>query len=108
MLINYVHTFFTGPLLIYIGYTKTKCKLMHNLLIILGVAIILAFLNRWYNKELYAWLFVHLLLFASLLIYVGYKQGEAPKYLYSFLLAIGIAATGFHGIKVVEEYVKND
>jgi hypothetical protein len=67
--------------------------------------IVLAFLNRFFRKELYAWLFVHLFLFAALLLSVSVLKvmgKKVPPYLYSFLVAVGIAAVGYHIYKVVK------
>jgi hypothetical protein len=76
--------------------------IFHNLL---SIIIIILFIYRYINKELYAWLYVHLLLFATLLFYISYlrfREKKIPKYLYSFLIAIGIGSVGYHIIKLYQ------
>ena len=102
-IISLIHIFITGPLFIYIGLMKPKHILFPLILFFLGLIILVAFIYRFVKKQLYAWLYVHLLLFATLLFYICYlrfTQQKIPNYLYSFLLAIGIAAIGYHIIKL--------
>jgi len=52
---------------------------------------------------MYAWLYVHLVLFVPLFIYIAYHRiinQKIPNYTYSFLLAIGIAAFGYHLVRL--------
>ena len=105
-IINLIHIFITGPLFIYIGLTKSYNIIFSIILFILAVIIVSAFIYRYFNKQLYAWLYVHLLLFATLLFYISYlrfTQQKIPDYLYSFLIAIGIAAIGYHIIKLIKQ-----
>jgi hypothetical protein len=103
LIISLVHVFFTGPLLIYIGLTKPINIIYYYILLLLAVIITIAFIYRYLYKQLYAWLYVHLLLFATLLysiFYLKITNNKIPYYLYSFLLAIGIAAIGYHLIRI--------
>jgi len=109
-IISLFHVFVSGPLLIYIGLTKSYNFLFSLLLFLFGITIITAFIYKYLNKQLYAWLYIHLLLFASLFLYISYlrfTQKPIPDYLYSFLVAIGIAAVGYHIIKLYK-YTKNN
>jgi len=109
-IISLFHVFVSGPLLIYIGLTKSYNFLFSLLLFLFGITIITAFIYKYLNKQLYAWLYIHLFLFASLFLYISYlrfTQKLIPDYLYSFLVAIGIAAVGYHIIKLYK-YGKND
>ena len=106
IMISLIHIFITGPLFIYIGLTKSYNIIFSIILFILAVIIVTAFIYRYFNKQLYAWLYVHLLLFATLLFYISYlrfTQQKIPDYLYSFLIAIGIAAIGYHIIKLIKQ-----
>jgi hypothetical protein len=107
ILINSVHVLFTGPFLIYVGLYQPQSIYFYVVLFILAIAIVLAFINRYINKELYAWLFVHLFLFMTLLASTSilrFMDKPIPNYLFSFLLAIGIAAVGYHSIKIVKHF----
>lgn len=109
LIISLVHVFITGPLFIYIGLTKPINMIYYYILLLLAVIIVLAFIYRYLYKQLYAWLYVHLLLFASLLFSIFYLKimnKEVPYYLYSFLIAIGIAAIGYHLIKIFKSIYK--
>ena len=73
-------------------------------LLLLAILIIITFIYRYLKKQLYAWLYIHLLLFVTLLLcicYLRFTQQKIPKYLYSFLIAIGIAAIGYHILKIL-------
>ena len=105
LIISAVHVLFTGPFLLYVGVVQPENIYFYYVLFGLAVVIILAFLNRFFRKELYAWLFVHLFLFAALLLSVSVLKimgKKVPPYLYSFLVAVGIAAVGYHIYKVVK------
>ena len=102
-IISIIHIFITGPFFIYIGLAKPYNILFYIPLFLLSLIIIILFIYRYINKELYAWLYVHLLLFATLLFYICYlrfTKQKIAKYLYSFLIAIGIASVGYHIIKL--------
>jgi uncharacterized membrane protein len=64
-IISLIHVFVTGPLMIYIGLTKSYNILFSLLLFLFGITIITAFIYKYLNKQLYAWLYIHLFLFAS-------------------------------------------
>lgn len=103
LIVSLIHIFINGPLFVYIGLVKPKNILFYILLFLLAIIIIISFIYRYIKKQLYAWLYIHLLLFSTLLLYICYlrfTQQEIPKYLYSFLTAIGIAAIGYHIIKI--------
>ena len=103
LIVSLIHIFINGPLFIYIGLVKPNNILFYILLFLLAIIIIISFIYRYIKKELYAWLYIHLLLFSTLLLYICYlrfTQQKIPKYLYSFLTAIGIAAIGYHIIKI--------
>lgn len=102
-IISLVHVILNGPLMIYIGYFKPKNIIYYWLLLIIGLSLMVDILYRYYKNNIHAWLLVHLILFSPLFIYTGYlgiKKEKIPYYLYSFILAIGIAALGYHIIKL--------
>jgi hypothetical protein len=106
LIISLIHIFVIGPLFIYIGLVIPKNILFYIPLFLLAIIIIISFIYRYINKQLYAWLYIHLLLFATLLFYICYlrfSHQKIPKYLYSFLIAIGIAAVGYHIIKLLRK-----
>jgi hypothetical protein len=105
IIISLIHIFITGPFFIYVGLVKPNNIIYSIILFLLATIIVGAFIYRLIKKQLYAWLYVHLLLFSVLLYsisYLRFTNQEIPYYLYSFLLAIGIAAVGYHIIKIIK------
>ena len=103
-LISLIHILINGPLMIYIGYFKPRDIIFYWLLLLIGIGLILDILYKYYKNQVHAWLVIHLLLFAPLFIYTGYlgiKRDKIPYYLHSFILAIGIAAFGYHILKLI-------
>lgn len=104
LIISLIHIFITGPLFIYIGIKKPLNILYYVILAIFAITIIIAFINRYIKNQLYEWLYVHLLLFSSLLLYISYLKftnKNIPNFLYSFLIAIGFGAIGYHFTKII-------
>jgi hypothetical protein len=104
IIISLIHIFITGPFFIYVGLTKPNNIIFSVILFLLATIIVGAFIYRFIKKQLYAWLYVHLLLFSVLLYsisYLRFTNQKIPYYLYSFLTAIGIAAIGYHIIKII-------
>ena len=107
---NLLHIFFTGPLLIYIGLTKPENPQIYNFIFLLGILLSIYFLyliTSLKYSQYHVWLLIHYLIFIPLLIFVGIKKTETPKIIYSLLLAIGIAAFGYHLIRLIQEMKKN-
>ena len=103
-LISIIHVLINGPLMMYIGFFKPKNILFYWLLLVIGISLILYILYKYHKKKIHAWLLVHLILFTPLFIYTGYlgiKKEKIPYYLYSFILAVGIAAVGYHLLKLI-------
>lgn len=48
------------------------------------------------------WLVIHLAVFFPLLIWIGWKGRDAPKIVFSVLLAIGFAAIGYHLARLLQ------
>ena len=98
------HIMFNGPLMIYIGVTHPKNIIFYWLLLIIGIIIIALFCYKALTNQLYAFLIVHLVLFSALFLsiaYLRFTNQTIPYYLYNFLIAIGIAAIGYHTMKLL-------
>jgi len=48
---------------------------------------------------------MHILLVVPLLLYVGWMKKETPSTIFSLLLALGIAAFGYHLVRLIEKNV---
>ena len=103
LIIHIFHIIIFGPLLIYIGYSKPSQIYFYYILGILGILLLADIFYRFITNKMYAWLYVHLFLFVPLFIYIAYHRilnQKIPNYTYSFLLAIGIAAFGYHLVRL--------
>lgn len=103
-----IHIFLSGPLLIWIGYFKPTSKIPYILLLLAAIILILKFGGH----SIGAWMLVHLLLFVVLLGYAGYigtfrGPEKLPGFIYGFLLAVGIAAFGYHLLRLIDILIKN-
>lgn len=104
--VNLIHVLFSGPLLIWIGATKPENKWIYMLLLLLGVLLMVAFLWKSFSIEIsqrHVWFIIHAVLFAPLLIYVGWNGSDAVQVSFSLLLAVGIAAFGYHSFRIVSK-----
>ena len=109
-IVHLVHMLLSGPLLIYVALAQPHNKYVYWLLMALGVAICAKFAYTAFTTELsqrHVWYAIHAVLFAALLGYVGYKgsaeSGGVPRVGYSLLLAVGIAAVGYHTVRLIQE-----
>lgn len=105
--VNLIHLLFSGPVLIYIGLMKPQFEWIYWLLLLTGLYVLVHFLI-WIAKEKeltarHVWYFVHILLVVPLLLYVGWKKTATPSTVYSLVLALGIAAFGYHLTRLVQK-----
>lgn len=102
---NLLHILFTGPLLIYVGLKKPKENWIYNLFLILGIILAIYFLvliaNTPYSSY-HSWLFIHFAIFIPLLLFLGIRKTQTPSIIFSITLALGIAAVGFHSIRLIQ------
>jgi hypothetical protein len=105
-ILHLVHILITGPLLIYISISQPKTRYLYWLLMALGTAIFINFCYMAFKLKLserHVWFAIHALLFSSLLFFVGWKGTDTPHVGYSLLLAVGIAAIGYHLVRIFQE-----
>ena len=55
------------------------------------------------SEHTFVYLF-HILVVAPLFIYLGYKGAEAPKQLFTILIAMGVVIGLYHGYKLIAGY----
>lgn len=106
--VNLAHMLVTGPVFVYVGLAETKPRWMYHFLLVFGLLLVGYFVYVISTKELsqyHVWLGIHLLIFVPLMLAVGIMQDESPRILFSLLLAIGIAAIGYHAIRLYQHYL---
>lgn len=53
--------------------------------------------NRYLSGSSMIWVnLIHVLYVAPLLMYIGYKEKDTPRYAYELLALVGFAALGYH------------
>lgn len=58
--------------------------------------------NRYLSGSSALWInLIHVFYVAPLLIYIGYKGRETPRYAYELLALIGFAALGYHTYNLI-------
>jgi hypothetical protein len=77
-------------------------------LLVLGFGMLIyhgyRFMGRWMVGSSYAWVnLIHILFVAPLMIFVGAKQKDGPRYGYELLAMLGFAAFGYHMYSLVHE-----
>ena len=111
LIVHLFHLIIVGSLFLYVGIRQSKIPgFFYPLLLYLGIFIILyhgykAFKKMQSGKN--AWVnFIHILLVAPLLIYIGYNKISTPRYCYELLLMLGFAAIGYHGYYIFVDLFK--
>lgn len=108
LIVHVFHLIIVGSLFLYVGIVQTKIpSFFYPLLLYLGIFIFVyhgykAFKKMQAGKN--AWVnFIHILLVAPLLIYIGYFNTTTPRFCYELLLMLGFAAIGYHGYYILVE-----
>ena len=105
MYVTVLHLLFVAPLLIYVGFAKPQYSWIYYVLLALSVGVLVNFGNKvvsqkWSQRTV--WYVIHVLLFASLLFYVGWYGKTTPDVAYSLLLTVGLAAFSYHALRYLQ------
>lgn len=103
--INFVHIFVTGPLLVYAGLVKDKPRWLFDVLFVFGISLAAYFPYVMYKNKLsqyHVWLAIHLFIIVGLMLAAGIMREKTPRIIFSLLLAIGVAAIGYHAIRAYQ------
>ena len=106
--INIIHILAIAPLFFYIGSQRDKTpEWLLNSLAPLGAFILLYHAYRAYGKMQNgksAWVnWIHILLVAPLLIWIGVYKNECPRSCFEILMMLGFAVLGYHGYYLISE-----
>jgi hypothetical protein len=93
------HIILVGGLFMYVGTTRNNIpKFMYPTLFVLGIIILLYHVYKSIVKPQRAWInYIHIVLIAPLLMYIGYNGVNTPRKAFELLLMAGFAAIGYHG-----------
>ena len=106
--ISAAHVLILAPALIYLGiYGNTMPDSVYTGILVAGILIALYHLYRAYSKIVEgksAWVnWIHILVVAPLLIYIGANRKETPRRFFEMLLMAGFAGLGYHGYYLIRE-----
>lgn len=93
------HIFVVTIFLFYIGLRRNKLSIwIYHLMILIGIILILYHIYRILTEGLKypVWNYLHIFIFAPLLIYIGIKQRETNKIYYDFILSLASASLGIN------------
>ena len=96
------HILIIAPFFLYVGIQRAAVPgWIFTLLLVLGAVLFLYHAYRAYIRIIksspYAWVnLVHAIIVAPLLLYIGFKGRESPRYAYELLLMVAFAALGYH------------
>jgi len=106
--IHLFHLIVVGSLFLYVGMKRdTIPKWMYSALWVLGIVIIGYHAVKIYIRISggeHPWAnLIHFFYIGPLLMYIGYKREETPRYFFEILLIFGFASIGYHGLYVLED-----
>lgn len=93
------HILVVSILLFYIGIKRNKLPIwIYNLMIITGIIIILYHIYRvlTHGLKYTIWNYLHIFIFAPLLIYIGIKKKNTNKIYYDFIISLASACLGIN------------
>jgi prepilin signal peptidase PulO-like enzyme (type II secretory pathway) len=107
--ISLFHIFFVVPLFLYVAFARGQVyPWVHQGLFGLGLVILIYHayktLIKWKAASLSVWInILHVLAVAPLMIYIGSKGYDTPRWAYEVLAMLGFAALGYHIYSIIME-----
>lgn len=109
ILLSILHIFFIVPLFFAIAFFREGLSdWVFQGLLGLGLVVLVYqtykyFLRRSQNSSS-SWVnLLHMVLFAPLLIYIGYNQKQTPRFAYELCIMAGFAALGYHTYSIISQ-----
>lgn len=103
------HLAFVVPLFLFVAFMRSDTpQWMYWLLTALGLLILVYHGYKVFARlkagSSYVWVnIIHVLFVAPLLIFVGSKQKDGPRYGYELMAMVGFAALGYHMYSIIGE-----
>jgi len=98
--VHWFHILIVGSLFLYVGIQREKI-VQWMFPVLIGVGLVIAGYHTyklWIKQGINGWVnWIHILLIAPLLVFIGYYREKAPRSAYEMLLLAGFAAIGYHG-----------
>lgn len=107
-IVSLFHIFIVGPALIYAGRSYGLMPDWTFMVLLLSGAIIFLYHGMKVYKLGFeiGWIYaLHAILYAPLMMYIGYRKTSAFMGAYTTMIMLGFAAIGFHGMQLVDSWM---
>lgn len=107
LLVSLFHIFAVVPLFLYVALSRSDTASgVYTFLLILGAIILLYHGYKAWRRMLAGssavWInFIHVFYIAPLILYIGYKGKDTPRYVYELLALVAFAALGYHTYRMI-------
>lgn len=107
LLLSLFHIFAVVPLFLYVAISRAGTATgVYGFLLVLGAIILLYHgykaWNRYLSGSSAIWInLIHVFYVAPLLLYIGWKERDTPRYAYELLALVGFAALGYHTYSLI-------
>lgn len=107
--VHLIHIFVFGTLFLYIGIQRTNIPtFLFPALMGLAVIILLYHGYKLWTSASPSWVYyIHILLVAPLLFYIGFTGKETSRKYFEFVLLLGFAAIGYHAYYLLHHFSFN-
>lgn len=109
-LVSAFHVLLFGPFLVFVGLAKPEHRWVYVVLSLLGMAVMVNFVTKILSQkwgENMVWYTAHAAVIAPTMLYIGWHQNNTPNSLFSLAQSIGMAATGYHALKLLKMFRKS-
>ena len=108
MILAFFHILVVAPLFFVIAFFQNKMPdWAYTAILGLGAFVLIyqsyKYVLRLSQKSAYAWVnLFHIFLIAPLLLYIGYRRQETPRFAYELCIMAGFAALGYHTYSAIK------
>lgn len=109
VVLSLFHIFAVVPLFLYVALSRTNTPhALYTTFIVLGFIILVYHAMKAFRKFLAGssslWVnLVHVIAVAPLLLFIGWKGKDTPRYAYELLALVAFAALGYHAYALILE-----
>jgi hypothetical protein len=107
LLLSLFHIFAVVPLLLYVALNRADtARPVYGVLLVLGAIVTLYHAykgwNRFFTGSTGLWIsIIHFLYVGPLLMYIGYRGKDTPRYAYELLALFAFSALGYHTYQLI-------
>lgn len=107
LLLALFHIFAVVPLFLYVAISRAGTPTgLYGFLLVLGAIIFMYHgykaWNRYLSGSSAVWInLIHVFYVAPLLMFIGWREKDTPRYAYELLALLGFAALGYHTYSLI-------